>query len=191
MTTISASQEYKPHYSILEENPKVFLEISIGGVLEPKKLVIELFSDTVPITAENFRCLCTGEKGIGGEGKLLFFKNSNFHRVVEGFMCQGGDITKGDGTGGDSIYGSQFNDEPYSSKSSHIGPGIISMANDGLNSNCSQFFILTSVLQHLDQKHVVFGQVIEGFDTLHAINRCGTSSGIPKKAIIITDCGQL
>eukprot|EP01060_Flectonema_neradi_P013904 TRINITY_DN20620_c0_g1_i1.p1 TRINITY_DN20620_c0_g1~~TRINITY_DN20620_c0_g1_i1.p1 ORF type:complete len:192 (+),score=28.47 TRINITY_DN20620_c0_g1_i1:114-689(+) len=185
------SHEYKPHYPVSEDTPKVFFEVSIGGVAEPQKIIFELFQDTVPRTAENFRCLCTGEKGCSDDNKLLFYKNCPFHRIVEGFTAQAGDITKGDGTGGISIYGKHFDDEPFGPKSSHLGPGIISMANDGPNSNSSQFFIVLSPLTYLDQVHVVFGQVIEGFDVLHAISRCGTASGIPKKPVIITECGQL
>eukprot|EP01065_Artemidia_motanka_P031828 TRINITY_DN3862_c0_g1_i1.p1 TRINITY_DN3862_c0_g1~~TRINITY_DN3862_c0_g1_i1.p1 ORF type:complete len:205 (+),score=40.06 TRINITY_DN3862_c0_g1_i1:55-615(+) len=183
---------YHPHYQVLESNPKVFFDVSVDRKRQEKRIVFELFEDTVPKTAENFRCLCTGEAGTGTCGKVLHYRGCSFHRIIEGFMCQGGDFTKGNGTGGESIYGDRFDDESFAGKAGrHVGPGCLSMANAGPNTNSSQFFVTTNATPHLDGKHVVFGQIIEGFETLLAIGRVGTPSGQPRKQVVIDDCGQI
>ena len=167
---------------------KVFFDIEIDGE-KAGRIVFGLFGETVPKTAENFRALCTGEKGVGNAGKALHFKNSVFHRIIPGFMAQGGDFTNGDGRGGESIYGSRFNDENFKLK--HTKPNLLSMANAGPNTNGSQFFITFKETPWLDGRHVVFGEVIEGQDIVNELEKIGTGSGSTKKKAVIVDSGEL
>eukprot|EP00619_Florenciella_sp_RCC1007_P006297 CAMPEP_0205903690 /NCGR_PEP_ID=MMETSP1325-20131115/252_1 /ASSEMBLY_ACC=CAM_ASM_000708 /TAXON_ID=236786 /ORGANISM="Florenciella sp., Strain RCC1007" /LENGTH=176 /DNA_ID=CAMNT_0053269365 /DNA_START=33 /DNA_END=563 /DNA_ORIENTATION=+ len=169
-------------------NPVVFFDMTIGGVASGR-IEMTLRADVVPITVENFRCLCTGEKGTGASGKPLHFKGSAFHRVIPNFMCQGGDFTRGNGTGGESIYGNKFADENFQLR--HEGPGILSMANAGPNTNGSQFFLCTVQTGWLDGKHVVFGSVTAGMDVVKAIEAVGSDRGQTSKPVVIADCGQL
>jgi len=169
-------------------NPVVFFDMTIGGA-PAGRIEMTLAADVVPKTAENFRALCTGEKGVGRQGKPLHFKGSAFHRVITQFMCQGGDFTKGNGTGGESIYGNKFEDENFTLK--HTGPGVLSMANAGPGTNGSQFFLCTVKTDWLDGKHVVFGSVTKGMEVVKAIEAVGSQSGQTAKPVVIADCGQL
>jgi cyclophilin family peptidyl-prolyl cis-trans isomerase len=162
-------------------NPKVFFEVSIDKG-KPQRIVMELRKDVVPKTAENFRALCTGEKGYG-------FKGSNFHRIIPGFMAQGGDFTNGDGTGGKSIYGRKFEDENFKLK--HTDAGLLSMANAGPNTNGSQFFITFRPTPFLDGRHVVFGKVVSGMDVVKALEAIGQESGKPRAQATIVNSGQV
>merc|ERR1719321_2661865 len=155
-------------------NPKVFFDVTIGGQ-NAGRIIMELYADVVPGTAENFRCLCTGEKGVGNSGKPLHFKGSSFHRVINEFMAQGGDFTAGNGTGGESIYGEKFEDENFQLR--HTGRGDLSMANAGPNTNGSQFFLTFIPCNWLDGKHCVFGKVVDGFPVLDALESVGSGSG--------------
>jgi peptidylprolyl isomerase len=150
---------------------------------------MELRADVTPKTAENFRALCTGENGMGTSGVPLHFKGSSFHRIIPEFMCQGGDFTRGNGTGGESIYGMKFADENFTLK--HTTPGLLSMANAGPNTNGSQFFLTTVATPWLDGKHVVFGSVVEGMDVVSAMEQVGSRSGQTSEPVVIADCGQL
>ncbi|KAF2805040.1 peptidyl-prolyl cis-trans isomerase 1 [Mytilinidion resinicola] len=171
------------------ERSRVFFDIQIGDQ-EVGRISFELYNDLVPKTAENFRALCTGEKGIGKSGKPLHFKGSGFHRVIKQFMIQGGDFTMGNGTGGESIYGEKFEDENFALK--HEKPFLLSMANAGPGTNGSQFFITTVPTPHLDKKHVVFGEVINGKSIVRQIENLSTHNGDkPISDATIIDCGEL
>ena len=167
---------------------QVFFDVAIGGE-NAGRIVIGLFGGDVPKTVENFRALCTGEKGQGQSGKPLHFKGSKFHRVIPDFMLQGGDFTRGNGTGGESIYGEKFADENF--KFTHDTPGVLSMANAGPNTNGSQFFITTARTPWLDGKHVVFGRIVAGMDVVKRVEANGSQSGATRVPIEIVDCGEL
>ncbi|KAI0263630.1 cyclophilin-like domain-containing protein [Gloeopeniophorella convolvens] len=168
--------------------PIVFMDVNIGET-PAGRLKMELFSDIVPKTAENFRQLCTGEYRVNSRPQG--YKGATFHRVVPNFMCQGGDFLKGDGTGSFSIYGDKFPDENFQEK--HTGPGLLSMANSGPNTNgCQVFFVTTAPCDFLDGKHVVFGKVIDGMLTLRKIENVPTGpNNRPKLVVKITECGEM
>ncbi|KQJ91642.1 peptidyl-prolyl cis-trans isomerase CYP19-3 [Brachypodium distachyon] len=172
----------------MAKNPKVFFDILIGKA-KAGRVVMELYADKVPKTADNFRFLCTGEKGLGKSGKPLHYKGSAFHRIIPGFMCQGGDFTRGNGTGGESVYGAKFADENFALR--HTGPGVLSMANAGPHTNGSQFFICTAATPWLDGKHVVFGQVVDGYGVVQKMEAVGSGDGKTAEQVVIEDCGQI
>merc|ERR1712018_1070776 len=174
----------------IKDRPRVFFDVHVGGV-PLGRIVFELFSDLAPKTADNFRALCTGEKGIGKTTeKPLHYLGSCFHRVVKDFMIQGGDFVNHNGTGGESIFGSTFNDEEFKLK--HDRPFLLSMANRGKNTNGSQFFITTNQTPHLDGIHVIFGQVISGKEVVKEINELDVDKkDRPLQDARIVSCGQL
>ena len=175
---------------------KVFFDVKIGNEEKTQKIIMGLFGSEAPKTVENFRALCTGEKGVGKKGKPLHYKGSKFHRVIPQFMLQGGDFTNFNGTGGESIYGGAFPDENFNLN--HEGAGILSMANAGPNTNGSQFFITTVETPWLNGRHVVFGKVLskeEGgensMETVKKIENLGSQSGRPSVDIEIVDSGEI
>ncbi|KAF8102487.1 hypothetical protein N665_0198s0187 [Sinapis alba] len=170
--TLSVIQAKKSKENLKEITHKVYFDVEIDGK-----------------EAENFRALCTGEKGIGKKGKALHYKGSSFHRIIPSFMLQGGDFTHGNGMGGESIYGETFADENFKLK--HTGPGFLSMANAGQDTNGSQFFITTVTTSWLDGRHVVFGKVVTGMDVVYKIEAEGNQSGTPKSKVVIVDSGEL
>lgn len=179
--TITATEDKQEPVKQNRGNPQVYFDVK-AGKLNLGRIIMLLRADVAPKTVANFQALCTHEKGFG-------FMGSSFHRVIPGFMCQGGDFTNSDGTGGRSIYGGKFEDENFNLK--HNGPGILSMANSGANTNGSQFFLTLDKCEWLDGKHVVFGQLLAGLDVLRKVERYGTKSGKPTEKIIIAACGQL
>ncbi|KAI2501242.1 hypothetical protein MHU86_13186 [Fragilaria crotonensis] len=172
------------------DNPRVFFDIEVGGQ-KVGRIVMELFANKVPITAENFRALCTGEKGKGKSGKPLHYKGCTFHRVIPGFMLQGGDFTSGNGTGGESIYGPYFDDEWTNGFIAHSTPFLLSSANAGPHTNGSQFFITVGSSTWLDRKHVVFGAIEDGFSVVKEIENVGSGMGQPSQKVVIVDCGEV
>lgn len=168
--------------------PTVCFDIQIDSA-DAGRIIMELRTDVVPKTANNFLYLCTGEKGLGKAGKLLHFRGSQFHRAIPNFMCQAGDFTVGDGTGGESVYGPTFADENFILK--HDGPGVLSMANSGPNTNGSQFFLCTAKAEWLDGTHVVFGRVIDGMDVVKKIEAVGSQEGTLARQVTIAECGRL
>ena len=167
---------------------RTFFDVTIDGKAAGR-IVIGLYGNAVPRTVENFRALCTGEKGVGAQGKRLHYAGSPFHRIIPNFMIQGGDTTRGDGTGGASVYGEKFKDEKLDV--AHTKAGLLSMANSGPDSNGSQFFITVAETPWLDGKHVVFGEVLEGYDVVQKMEAVGDESGTPKQKVMLTDCGEL
>ena len=165
---------------------KCFFDIDIDGK-DAGRVVFGLYGNTTPRTVENFRALCSGDKGSAKAGGTLHYKGSSFHRIIPKFMCQGGDFTNGDGTGGESIYGVKFEDENFKVK--HDREMLLSMANAGKDTNGSQFFITTTPTPHLDGKHVVFGEVLDGQEVVKAMEAVGSPSGTPSSTVSIRDCG--
>lgn len=173
-----------------KKNPKVYLDIAKGSQLLGR-VTFELYRDITPLTAENFRALCTGEQGTGKHTKKkLHYRGNKFHRIIDGFVMQGGDIENGDGSGGESIYGPSFNDENFERRHAHAG--LLSMANCGPDTNASQFFITLKPCPHLDGRHVVFGQVVDGMDVIFECAKVPTDmNDKPRIPVTIYDCGEV
>ena len=161
---------------------RVFMDVAVGDA-PPRRVVFGLYGSVAPRTAENFAELC------GSSNAVLGYRNSKFHRVIPRFMIQGGDFTRGDGTGGTSIYGGTFPDENFDLR--HAGAGALSMANRGPDTNSSQFFVTLRATPHLDGKHVVFGCVVDGFDAVRAVEAAGSRSGRTAAPVRVLDCGRL
>ncbi|CAN1282320.1 Peptidyl-prolyl cis-trans isomerase CYP19-4 [Linum perenne] len=179
--TLALIQAKKSDEKLKEITHKVFFDVEIDG--KPAgRITMGLFGKAVPKTA-------VGEKGVGKSGKPLHYKGSSFHRIIPSFMLQGGDFTLGDGRGGESIYGEKFADENFKLK--HTGPGLLSMANAGKDTNGSQFFITTVTTSWLDGRHVVFGKVLAGMDVVYKVEAEGKQSGTPKSKVVIVDSGEL
>lgn len=171
-------------------HPGCFFDIQVGEQKEDfGRIEFKLFDDIVPKTSGNFRKLCTGEAGVNAKGIPLWYKGCTFHRVIPNFMLQGGDFTRGNGTGGESIYGQRFEDENFKLK--HDRPFLLSMANAGPNTNGSQFFITTVPTPWLDGLHVVFGEVQKGQDVVKKIEQLGSARGDTKKVVRISNCGVI
>ena len=184
-TTMFSVAEADPLAKVTE---KVYFDVEIGGEASGR-ITFGLFGDVVPKTAKNFATLCDGSAGTGNSGKPLHYKGSSFHRIIPGFMAQGGDFTSGDGRGGESIYGNKFADENFDL--SHDKPYLLSMANAGPNTNGSQFFITFKETPWLNGRHTVFGEVLEGFDVVDKLEKIGSGSGATSKKATITDSGVL
>ena len=184
-TTMFSVAEADPLAKVTE---KVYFDVEIGGEAAGR-ITFGLFGDVVPKTAKNFATLCDGSAGTGNSGKPLHYKGSSFHRIIPGFMAQGGDFTSGDGRGGESIYGNKFADENFDL--SHDKPYLLSMANAGPNTNGSQFFITFKETPWLNGRHTVFGEVLEGFDVVDKLEKIGSGSGATSKKATITDSGVL
>eukprot|EP01063_Lacrimia_lanifica_P004008 TRINITY_DN1223_c0_g1_i1.p2 TRINITY_DN1223_c0_g1~~TRINITY_DN1223_c0_g1_i1.p2 ORF type:complete len:198 (+),score=56.65 TRINITY_DN1223_c0_g1_i1:58-651(+) len=181
-----ATHRYMRRYG-REVPASCWMDLRIEGE-SPCRVVFELFTDKVPKTCENFRALCTGERGTGLNGTRLHYKGLSFHRVAPLFLVQGGDIVRDNGKGVASIYGKDFGDETYVVP--HDRPGVLTMANSGPNTNGSQFCVMLRPAPELDHKHVAFGVVTEGLDYIMKMGRCGTDSGRPTRRITIDDCGE-
>ncbi|UXI18133.1 Plasminogen activator inhibitor 2 [Sarcoptes scabiei] len=170
--------------------PRCFFDISIDSQ-NVGRIVFELFDDVCPKTCENFKALCTGERGVGMmTQKPLHYKNISFHRIVKNFIIQSGDFSQGNGKGGESIYGGTFEDESFHFK--HEKPFLLSMANKGKNTNGSQFFITLAPAPHLDGVHVVFGHVISGKELVSSIADVPVDKqSRPTISVVISNCGEL
>ncbi len=176
-----------PTLDFFKPTPVVYFQIKIEGILEGQ-VIFELFASIAPKTVENFRMLCLGT-AVGSGGKPLCYRGNTVHRVIPGFMFQGGDIINENGTSGESIYGTTFPDENFFMK--HSKEGVLSMANAGPNTNGSQFFVTFRACPWLDGKHVAFGQVIKGMEVVREVEKYGTNSGATLKRISIVECGQI
>lgn len=187
---------FMPHTPV-ETNPVVFFDITCGEIALPR-VSIELFADVVPTAAENFRSLCTGERGLtkwvqrpAGGKCSLFFKGIPFHRIIPGYVVQGGDILHRDGRGNESIFGYPFPPENFNGKAGRNVAGTVAMAFTSPDELGSQFFFnIAKESSHLDGKYLVVGQVIDGWSSVEFIGLRGSRSGIPTTPTWISECGQ-